>query len=108
MVFVIAVIITVLLIMCYLYKKCYDREKSLENYFNTTAQKQCSTLTPDIMSQSLNVLLDPTFSNVTVYNNDENPYVPGGGDIGLKKCLAECSGNCVEFGVTGIATCFPK
>ena len=31
------------------------------------------------------------------------------GEIGLEKCLKQCkNGNCVEYGVTGDAYCFPN
>jgi len=28
-------------------------------------------------------------------------------DTGVFKCLEQCKGNCVEYGVTGTAYCFP-
>lgn len=84
-----------------------SKSKTSENYYNTLTKKQCDPLTNDIMSESLDILLDPVFSNIIVYNNDENPYVEGE-QIGLAKCLDRCNGKCVEFGVTGIATCFPN
>lgn len=55
---------------------------------------------PDIME-------DPLFKDVKTYNNDDNPYMLGQKN-GLEKCLDECKGRCVEFGVTGIAFCFPR
>lgn len=78
-----------------------------EHYYNTVTQKESNPLTEDIMSESLNILLDPVFSNIIVFNNDTNPYAEGE-TIGLDKCLKQCNGDCVEFGITGIATCFPK
>lgn len=53
------------------------------------------------------MLEDPLFRDVKTFNNDENPYGPGQRN-GLEKCLDECPGRCVEFGVTGLAFCFPK
>lgn len=60
-----------------------------------------------IYSESINLLGDPLFSDVILYNNDENPYVAGE-ESGLEKCLDNCDGNCVEYGVTGITYCFPR
>lgn len=57
--------------------------------------------------RKIDFLEDPTFGDVIVYNNDENPYEEGQ-QSGLKKCLTNCDGRCVEFGVSGIAFCFPK
>ena len=60
-----------------------------------------------VYSEYINILGDPLFSNVALYNNDDNPYVLGE-ESGLEKCMNQCDGNCVEFGVTGIAYCFPN
>jgi hypothetical protein len=49
------------------------------------------------------LLDDPVFSDLVVYDNDSD----AGGRIGLDKCLEYCKGTCVEYGVTGSATCFP-
>jgi len=91
-------------LLCYVCGQSYD---SNEHYYNTVTQKESNPLTSDIMSDKMEILMDPVFSNVTVFNNDSNPYIKGE-HIGLAKCLAECNGNCVEFGITGTATCFPK
>lgn len=34
-------------------------------------------------------------------------HVEGKKNSGLRKCLNTCKGNCVEFGITGSAWCFP-
>jgi nitrogen fixation-related uncharacterized protein len=36
------------------------------------------------------------------YNNDENKGI----DSGIKDCIKNCDGECLEFGVTGNALCF--
>jgi hypothetical protein len=43
---------------------------------------------------------DKLFTDVVIFNNDDDR-------MGLDKCLGKCDGTCVEFGVTGIAHCFP-
>jgi len=46
---------------------------------------------------------DPVMSDVTYFGND----VPLG-RLGINKCIEKCkNGNCVEYGVTGHAHCFP-
>ena len=96
------VVVLLLILWYYMFES-----KTPENYYNTSTKEQSNLLTKDIMSESIDILLDPVFSNVIVYNNDENPYVDGE-QIGLAKCLDRCDGTCVEYGITGIATCFPN
>lgn len=38
----------------------------------------------------------------TKYNNDENKGI----DSGIKDCIKNCDGKCLEFGMTGNALCF--
>lgn len=57
--------------------------------------------------RKIDILEDPQFYDVITYNNDENPYKEGQRN-GLAKCLDNCNGNCVEFGVSGIAFCYPN
>jgi hypothetical protein len=50
---------------------------------------------------------DKIFDNVTYYDND---YDYDTGDLiktGWEKCTTGCSGNCVEYFVSGRAYCFP-
>jgi uncharacterized protein YxeA len=48
---------------------------------------------------------DKLYSDVIVYDNDNQE---GYGRSGLDKCLEYCKGTCLEYGVTGIAHCFPR
>lgn len=59
-----------------------------------------------VYSESIQLLDDPLFSDVILYNNDPDPY-DDGQKTGLQKCFDECNGVCVEFGISGIAYCFP-
>jgi len=43
---------------------------------------------------------DDLYKNTTHYENIEGEF------SGIQKCHAQCSGNCLEFGVTGNAHCF--
>jgi hypothetical protein len=48
---------------------------------------------------------DPLFSDVIFYMGDGTLD----GELGLEKCLKQCkNGNCVEYGITGDAYCFPN
>jgi len=41
------------------------------------------------------------FPDVIIYEND-------GDRLGLDKCIENCNGNCIEFGITGTGWCFPN
>lgn len=59
-------------------------------------------------SQSSNKDSDPLhsdlFNDVKLYAGDKTLD----GELGLEKCIKECNGMCVEYGMTGDAYCFPK
>lgn len=96
----IAIILFVLIICCLIYSSNCN-----ENFTSKHA------LNPNIYQghrrDGIDLLDDSLFRDIIVYNNDEDPYEPGG-RLGIDKCLDECSGKCIEFGVTGVGYCFPK
>ena len=50
---------------------------------------------------------DTLFRNTVMYNNDDNPYLPGQ-ETSLEKCLKGCkNGRCVEMGPGSATICFP-
>ena len=51
---------------------------------------------------------DALFDDAIYYPNsyDQNYMLNDVIETGMQKCQRECSGNCVEFGVTNNATCF--
>ena len=53
---------------------------------------------------------DSLFSNVVTYNNDDYLYkgINNQGKLGIDKCIHNCHGQCIEFGITGIGMCFPN
>jgi hypothetical protein len=61
----------------------------------------------DSRPQVWQILDDPTFQDVVVYPNDDDPYADGQ-TSGIDKCLSKCNGKCVEFGVSGIGFCYPS
>jgi len=84
----IIIFVIILLLIKYIY---FDENiETLEQTSNISGRKN-----PIIF------LDDPFFNNLVYYKNDEN-------ELGIDKCVKECDGNCVEFGVTGLAYCFSK
>lgn len=51
------------------------------------------------------LLDDSLFANVITFNNDDDLYQCGS-RLGIEKCIQECPGKCIEFGITGIGQCF--
>lgn len=86
----------------YTNKETYTNDPNPVNTTNSTGQ---STLTPPTLYDS-NLMNDSLFKDVVYYENDIRGDVYG--RIGLDKCLENCNGTCLEFGVTGNAYCFPK
>ena len=51
---------------------------------------------------------DKLFSDLILFENDDNIYQSNNDKIGLQKCVTKCNGKCVEYGITGNTFCFPK
>jgi len=47
---------------------------------------------------------DKLFNDVVMYKSDTKDTAKAG----IFECLEKCKGNCVEYGITGNAFCFPK
>ena len=47
---------------------------------------------------------DKLFDDVTMYKSNPKDV----SQMGLYTCLEKCKGNCVEYGMTGDAFCFPE
>jgi hypothetical protein len=47
---------------------------------------------------------DKLFNDVVMYKSDTKDTAKAG----IYECLEKCKGNCVEYGITGNAFCFPK
>jgi hypothetical protein len=56
-----------------------------------------------ISHDNYSLLNDPLFMDVIYYENNIQT-----GRLGLDMCIESCTGNCVEYGQTGNAYCFPK
>jgi len=77
-----------LLLVVYLIYKLWERR---EKFGDEIAIKQ----THEIMD------LSKQFTDMITYENDAD------GRLGFDKCIENCQGYCVEYGLTGTAHCFP-
>jgi len=93
----IGIIILLLIILLFNYNENYQ---ILENNKIT----QSSTLPKTGIRQGSDPLDGTLFSDVIMYMND--PVLDG--EIGVEKCIRNCNGMCVEYGMTGDCFCFPK
>lgn len=99
-------IICFVLFFCKCNKSVLEKMTS-ESETSKSLSKNSHNPSKDTMSETISILNDPQFGDLIVYNNDINPYATGETN-GVKKCIKNCRGTCVEFGITGIAVCFPS
>ena len=107
-------IIIFMLLLFYIYVfikyKYYRCNKHNDEYFSTSITPIASINPTDptkdtkTMTRQIDLLEDKSFDDVIFYRSE--PI--WGEETGLQKCLNNCNGTCVEFGVTGDCMCFPK
>lgn len=86
----ILIIICIVLILVLTYV-LFIRKPIEENFGDPMTVKK----TPEILD------LKQQFDDIITYDN-----LPDG-RIGLDRCIENCNGYCVEYGITGSANCFP-
>lgn len=96
------VLIVVILVFCLIIFCAYKKSEGFNSQY--AINDKIYTGHP---REGYSLMDDSLFTNVITFNNDDDPYAQGG-KIGLQKCLEQCDGKCIEFGVTGIGYCFPK
>ena len=101
------IIITVLLLAIAIYILCLanNQEQNKEKFTSKYVANDHIYL--GHRRDGYDLLDDSLFNNVVTYNNDDDPYECGS-KLGIEKCLENCPGRCIEFGITGIGYCFPK
>jgi hypothetical protein len=102
---IILLIILAILVIC-----IYDNDISIEKFKNSLdVSGKVVAINPDKSQMKdinkvdfgPNLLNDKVFSDIITYQNNSD------GRVGLDKCYEDCKGTCVEYGITGIAQCFP-
>lgn len=97
------IIITIVLYMNTLFSyRCDDYYETFED------TRREATIPTEPVKTKIDLVEDSLFKDVVIYNNDEINYKLGIGKLGLEKCIKACKGRCIEFGITGIAYCYPK
>ena len=75
--------------------------------FNSSNNNDINISPTDAINLNIPILGDKLFEDVIKYINDDIDSNPNG-LTGVTKCINKCKGNCLEFGITGNAMCFPK
>ena len=98
----------ILLILCIFIAYKVNLQTNLKENYEKIGNQQFrvnSEIEPIKIRQGSDTFDDPLFSDVKFYMGDGTLD----GEIGLEKCIKNCTnGNCVEYGVTGDAYCFPN
>jgi len=83
----------------------YNNDLSNMNYNNSSNTNPYMKVGKDaiIAHNNYSLLNDPLFKDVIYYDNNIET-----GRLGLDVCIEYCNGNCVEYGQTGNAYCFPN
>lgn len=94
--------LVILLLLVIIYFNIYKTEQ-----FQQTNTANNAIIEFDLMKKNMSIFGDNVFDNVTGYINDDLNANPNA-LTGLDKCINQCNGYCVEYGLTGNAMCFPK
>ena len=81
-----------------------DNNNDLRKYLNDENNGIPRNIPQEFKLYKKDILDDKLFSDVIYYMSDNDLD----GDWGLDKCMDDCDGICVEFGMTTNAYCFPK
>lgn len=105
-IYIILIILMILIILLLSDKN--DISNTMEHYEVIKSDKNqkrfSSILTQKGVRQGSDALDGMLFEDVNLYESE--PVVDG--ELGLEKCIKNCKGMCVEFGMTGDAYCFPS
>lgn len=105
-IYIILIILMILIILLLSDKN--DISNTMEHYEVTKSDENhkqfSSILTQKGVRQGSDALDGMLFEDVNLYESE--PVVDG--ELGLEKCIKNCKGMCVEFGMTGDAYCFPS
>jgi len=86
------ILLLILIIVGFIY---YTNKKDKENF---------EALKIEDIKTGTSSFDDKLFNDVVMYKSDTKDTAKAG----IFECLEKCKGNCVEYGITGNAFCFPK
>ena len=93
--FIIIVVIIILLILLL---------RNLEHYTGSTITNDKAGLKIENINSGTKTYDDKLFDDVVLYESNPADF----SDSGVYKCLQNCKGTCLEYGITGNTFCFPN
>lgn len=100
-IYIVLILIIIIIYLLYDKNEYYstiksDSEQEYRKFSNQMQQKG--------VRQGTDALDGLLFEDVNLYESEHTVD----GELGLEKCIKNCKGMCVEFGMTGDAYCFPE
>jgi len=98
------IVLVLIIIIIYL---LYDKNEyytTIKSNSESEYRKFSNQMQKKGVRQGTDALDGLLFEDVNLYESEHTVD----GELGLEKCIKNCKGMCVEFGMTGDAYCFPE
>jgi hypothetical protein len=104
--------ISVVLLFAFIIRRRVKKQYNIESFAGIAEVKNLGTFEALRKESPISKTFeDDLFKDLIYYENDESIKMIEGGEtlgrMGLDKCLENCKGQCLEYGQTGVAWCFP-
>lgn len=103
--YIIGILILIAIFICLMQNKRLD--EPFENSHSVPIPMHAPRATFFRLNNNQPLYEDSLFVDVTTFDNDYNPSLPGQ-KTALQKCMENCDSHCVENGPGNSATCFPR
>jgi hypothetical protein len=98
------IVLFLILIIIYLLYDKNEYYSTIKSESDKEYRKFSSQMKKKEVKQGSDALDGLLFEDVNLYESEHTVD----GELGLEKCIKNCKGMCVEFGMTGDAYCFPE
>jgi len=98
------IVLVLILIIIYLLYDKNEYYSTIKSDSDKEYRKFSTQMQQKGVRQGTDALDGLLFEDVNLYESEHTVE----GELGLEKCIKNCKGMCVEFGMTGDAYCFPE
>jgi hypothetical protein len=98
------IVLFLILIIIYLLYDKNEYYSTIKSESDKEYRKFSNQMKKKDVKQGSDALDGLLFEDVNLYESEHTVD----GELGLEKCIKDCKGMCVEFGMTGDAYCFPE